>query len=81
MPLKKSKFRSKFKLTEKHHDYVSEKGIDTIQEHAYQFVNARVAPDFPKNDGKQTLMRGHPVFMPSMQRPHVVGDAFRNGME
>lgn len=23
----------------------------------------RVAPDFPKNDGKQTPMRGHPVFI------------------
>jgi len=28
-----------------------------------QFVNARIAPDFPKNDGKQTPMRGHPVFV------------------
>ena len=28
-----------------------------------QFVNTRVAPDFPKNDGKQTPMRGHPVFI------------------
>ncbi|MDH4011678.1 MAG: DUF4186 domain-containing protein, partial [Desulfobacterales bacterium] len=27
------------------------------------FVNSRVAPDFPKNDGKQTPMRGHPVFI------------------
>ena len=26
-------------------------------------MNARVASDFPKNDGKQTPMRGHPVFI------------------
>jgi len=36
-------------------------GIST--ELAFQFVNSRVAPEFPKNDGKQTPMRGHPVFI------------------
>ena len=39
------------------------KGFETIQDHAYQFLNSRVAPAFPKNDGKQTPMRGHPVFI------------------
>ena len=61
--LKKSKFRSKFKLTQKDRDYIADKGFKTIKEHAYQFVNSRVAPEYPKNDGKQTPMRGHPVFI------------------
>ena len=61
--LKKSKFRSKFKLSEKDGDYIATKGLETIKEHAYQFINVRIAPDFPKNDGKQTPMRGHPVFI------------------
>jgi hypothetical protein len=61
--LKKSKFRSKFKLTPKDRDYIGTKGLETIKEHAFQFVNSRVASDFPKNDGKQTPMRGHPVFI------------------
>jgi hypothetical protein len=61
--LKKSRFRSKFKLTSKDRDYITTKGLETIKEHAYQFVNSRIAPDFPKNDGKQTPMRGHPVFI------------------
>ena len=61
--LKKSKFRSKFKLTQKDRDYIAAKGLETIKEHAFQFVNSRVAPDFPRNDGKQTPMRGHPVFI------------------
>ena len=61
--LKKSKFRSKFKLTAKDHDYIAAKVLETIKEHAYQFLNSRVAPAFPKNDGKQTPMRGHPVFI------------------
>ena len=61
--LKHSKFRSKFKLSQKDRDYIATKGLETIKEHAYQFVNSRVSPDFPKNDGKQTPMRGHPVFI------------------
>ena len=61
--LRKSKFRSKFKLTRKDRDYIAAKGLETIKEHAFQFVNSRVAPDIPKNDGKQTPMRGHPVFI------------------
>jgi hypothetical protein len=61
--LAKSKFRSKFKLTPKDRDYIAAKGVDTIKAHALQFVNSRIAPDFPKNDGKQTPMRGHPVFI------------------
>ena len=61
--LKQSKFRSKFKLAQKDRDYIAAKGLETIKEHAYQFISTRVALDFPKNDGKQTPMRGHPVFI------------------
>ena len=61
--LKQSKFRSKFTLTPKDQDYIATKGLETIRDHAYQFVNSRVSPAFPKNDGKQTPMRGHPVFI------------------
>jgi len=61
--LKKSKFRSKFKLAREDHDYIAAKGLEIIKEHALQFVDSRIAPDFPKNDGKQTPMKGHPVFI------------------
>ena len=61
--LKKSKFRSKFKLTEKDRQYIQDKGIDTIRQHAIDFIKTRIAPQNPKNDGKQTPMRGHPVFI------------------
>ena len=61
--LRKSKFRAKFKLTQKEHDYIAAKGLRTIKDHAFRFVIARIAPDLPKNDGKQTPMRGHPVFI------------------
>lgn len=50
--LGQSKFRSKFKLRKKDRDYITAKGLRTIREHAFQFVISRVAPEFPKNDGK-----------------------------
>ena len=61
--LKKSKFRSKFHLTQKDRDYIATKGLETITEHAFQFINSRIAPAFPKDDGRQTPMKNHPVFI------------------
>ena len=58
-----SKFRSRFHLSLKDINYVKEKGMDKICEHAYDFVSKRLAPAFIVNDGKQTPMRGHPVFV------------------
>ena len=61
--LKRSSFRSKFKLTDRDRQYIQDKGIETIKDHAFEFVNFRIASQFPKNDGKQTPMKGHPVFI------------------
>ena len=61
--LKKSKFRSKFKLSSKDRQYIQDKGINTIRQHALDFIKTRIAPQNPKNDGKQTPMKGHPVFI------------------
>lgn len=61
--LSKSKFRSSFKLKEKDKKYIDEKGINTIKSHAYDFINKRLAPSNIPNDGKQTPMYGHPVFI------------------
>jgi len=61
--LKKSIFRSRFKLTDKDRLYIQDKGIDTIRSHAVDFITTRLAPAFPKNDGKQTPMKNHPVFI------------------
>ena len=61
--LSKSNFRSKFHLKEKDKKYIAEKGIEKIQEHANDFINKRLAPSIILNDGKQTPMRGHPVFI------------------
>lgn len=61
--LSKSKFRNSFHLKEKNRQYVKEKGIDKIESHAYDFLRKRLAPAYISNDGKQTPMRGHPVFV------------------
>ena len=61
--LSKSKFRSSFHLNNKMKEYVNEKGIKTIEEHAYDFINKRLRPKYIENDGKQTPMKGHPVFL------------------
>ena len=61
--LSQSKFRSSFILKSNDRNYVVEKGMDTVRSHARDFIGKRLAPAEPHNDGKQTPMRGHPVFV------------------
>lgn len=59
----RSPFRARFHLGPREREYAVEKGRDTIARHAADFIATRLAPAAPKNDGKQTPMRGHPVFV------------------
>lgn len=61
--LAQSQFRSRFHLSPKERAYTEEKGLDTIRLHACDFIRQRLAPAEIPNDGKQTPMRGHPVFI------------------
>lgn len=61
--LQKSDFRSRFHLSAKDKAYIADKGLPVIREHAADFVRQRLAPAQIPNDGKQTPMRGHPVFV------------------
>ena len=61
--LSKSKFRSSFKLRKYMIEYINNIGMNKIKNHAYDFINNRLAPANPINDGKQTPMKGHPVFI------------------
>jgi hypothetical protein len=61
--LSRSKFRTSFHLKEGDIKYIDEKGMDTIRRHCEDFVRERLAPAEPENDGKQTPMKGHPVFI------------------
>ncbi|HUT03392.1 MAG TPA: DUF4186 domain-containing protein [bacterium] len=61
--LGRSEFRSRFKLGGKEAQYLMEKGLATILEHARDFVMKRLADTDPANDGRQTPMSNHPVFI------------------
>ena len=61
--LEHSKFRSSFHLKQRDIDYINEKGMDAIRDHARDFIEKREAPAYIPNDGKQTPMKGHPVFI------------------
>ncbi len=61
--LARSRFRSRFRLGAADADYLRSRGLHLIMEHAERFVSERVAPAEPRNDGRQTPMRGHPGFV------------------
>ena len=61
--LSKSKFRSNFHLRKYMIKYIDDKGMNTIKKHTIDFINQKLAPAYPANDGKQTPMKGHPVFI------------------
>ena len=61
--LSRSAFRSRFRLKPADKEYAEEKGMDVIRRHAEDFVRKRLAPAVIPNDGRQTPMRGHPVFI------------------
>lgn len=61
--LNKSKFRSSFHLRKYMISYIEDKGLDVIKKHAYDFIKNRIAPHNILNDGHQTPMKGHLVFI------------------
>ena len=75
--LSKSKFRSSFHLRKYMIKYIDDKGMDTIKKHAVDFINQKLAPADPDNDGKQTPMKGHPVFIAQ----HATGCCCRGCLE
>ena len=58
-----SAFRRRFQLRGKELEYLRRKGLPVVLEHAADFIEKRLAPAAPVNDGKQTPMRHHPVFI------------------
>jgi Domain of unknown function (DUF4186) len=61
--LGRSGFRGRFRLRRREAAYLNEKGMETIRRHARDFVTARLADANPANDGRQTPMKNHPVFV------------------
>lgn len=61
--LGRSDFRRRFRLNARDHAYFEAKGLAVILDHAAEFIEKRLAPAEPENDGEQTPMRGHPAFV------------------
>ncbi|MHC4115996.1 MAG: DUF4186 domain-containing protein [Planctomycetota bacterium] len=75
--LTRSKFRSKFRLSDRDAAYLSQKGLETIAEHARDFVAKRLADAYPVNDGRQTPTKNHPAFAAQ----HATGTCCRKCLE
>jgi hypothetical protein len=58
-----SAFRRRFRLDARDRAYLEARGLPTVLAHARDFVDKRLAPAAPPNDGKQTPFRGHPAFV------------------
>lgn len=58
-----SSFRRRFHLRGRELEYLRKKGLPVVLEHAADFIEKRLAPARPANDGRQTPMRHHPVFI------------------
>lgn len=63
MALALSDFRRRFRLHTQEQHYLTDKGWETIMSHGHDFISQRLAPAFPARDGKQTPMKGHPIFI------------------
>lgn len=61
--LSQSPFRSRIRLSAKDRAYFEQRGTGIVREHARDFIAKRLGPALPRNDGKQTPWRGHPVFV------------------
>ena len=61
--LGRSAFRRRFRLRGKELAYLRERGLGAVVSHARDFVGRRLAPANPRDDGRQTPMRNHPVFV------------------
>src|SRR3954470_20621571 len=56
-------FRAKFHLRGRDRATAILRGPSAIRQHAHDLITQRLAPATPRNDGKQTPYRGHPVFV------------------
>jgi hypothetical protein len=61
--LARSSFRRRFRLNAKDRAYLESRGLGTVLAHARDFIDKRLGPAGPANDGKQAPYRGHPVFV------------------
>ena len=79
--LAQSRFRSRFRLKEADCQYIREKGPAAIRSHAADIIRRRLSAAEPKNDGRQTPMRGAPQGHPIFLGQHATGTCCRGCLE
>jgi hypothetical protein len=72
-----SAFRRKFRLQGRELAYLRTWGLPHVMKQAAELLRQRVAPAQPKNDGRQTPWRNHPVFVAQ----HATGTCCRGCIE
>ena len=60
--LSHSAFRSKFRLSYADRTYAETRNDELLKKHAKEILHDRIGSANPKNDGKQTPYKGHPIF-------------------
>ena len=60
--LRHSAFRSKFRLSYADRTYAETRNDELLKKHAKEILHDRIGSANPKNDGKQTPYKGHPIF-------------------
>ena len=61
--LNRSDFRRRFRLRAAEKEYLERKELEIVLSHGEKFIEERLAPADPPNDGKQTPMCNHPIFV------------------
>lgn len=72
--LRGSPFRARFRMDARDRRYLETRGLETIMAHGADFIRDRLAPAHPPKDGRQTPMRGHPIFVAQ----HATGSCCRS---
>jgi hypothetical protein len=75
--LARSSFRRSFRLSAAERSCLEKNGLETVLQHREKFIEERLAPADPPNDGKQTPMRNHPIFIAQ----HATGTCRRGCLE
>lgn len=61
--LARSAFRRRFRPGAAERGYLERKGLEAVMSHGEKFIDERLAPADIPNDGKQTPMRNHLIFV------------------
>ena len=75
--LARSKLIGQHAIGDPEREYIHSRGFEILKLHATDFVRKRLAPADPKNDGRQTPLKGHPVFIAQ----HATGTSDRSRLE